>query len=233
MPNENEPKQTPMMKQYLEAKKAYPNTVLLFRMGDFYEMFMDDAKLGARVLNLALTSREKGENAMPMAGFPHHQLEAYVGRLISNGYRAAVCEQVEDPKLAKGLVKREVMRVVTPGTLTEDVLLDPRESNYLAAVVGDDQTVGIAWVDLSTGRFSAAGFPRARMLDQLARINPSECLLQEGDSLPSWMTEKLMVSYRPTWCAGFEFAGSLETFERGSGNAQESVVGWLERKPDL
>ena len=206
MPNENEPKQTPMMKQYLEAKKAYPNTVLLFRMGDFYEMFMDDAKLGARVLNLALTSREKGENAMPMAGFPHHQLEAYVGRLISNGYRAAVCEQVEDPKLAKGLVKREVMRVVTPGTLTEDVLLDPRESNYLAAVVGDDQTVGIAWVDLSTGRFSAAGFPRARMLDQLARINPSECLLQEGDSLPSWMTEKLMVSYRPTWCAGFEFA---------------------------
>lgn len=198
-------RQTPMMKQYLEAKKAYPNAILLFRMGDFYEMFHDDARLAARVLNLALTSREKGENAMPMAGFPYHQLDAYVGKLIHSGYRVAVCEQVEDPKLAKGLVKREVTRLVTAGTLTEDDLLDPRESNYLAAIVGEEP-VGIAWVDLSTGQFQAAAFPKSRMLDQLARIHPTECLLCEGEKLPHWVTEKIMVSYCPSWCAGLDFA---------------------------
>ncbi|MDO4575962.1 MAG: DNA mismatch repair protein MutS [Planctomycetia bacterium] len=204
MSNEND-RQTPMMKQYLEAKKACPDTVLLFRMGDFYEMFMDDARLGARVLNLALTSREKGAKAMPMCGFPHHQVDAYVGKLINAGFRAAVCEQVEDPKQAKGLVRREVTRVVTPGTLTEDVLLNPRESNYLAAAVVEE-TVGIAWVDLSTGRFYASGFPKSRLLDQLARIQPSECLLCEGETLPSWMTEKMMVTTRPSWSAGLDFA---------------------------
>ena len=123
-----------MMKQYEEAKRACPGALLLFRMGDFYEMFHEDAKTAARVLNLALTSRDKGENGTPMAGFPHHQLESYLAKLIAAGFRAAVCEQVEDPKLAKGLVKREVTRVVTPGTITDDALLDPRESNYLAAV---------------------------------------------------------------------------------------------------
>ena len=105
---------TPMMRQYQEAKRACPDALLLFRMGDFYELFHDDAKTAARVLNLALTSREKGEDATPMAGFPHHQLESYLGKLITAGFRAAVCEQVEDPKLAKGLVRREVTRVVTP-----------------------------------------------------------------------------------------------------------------------
>jgi DNA mismatch repair protein MutS len=124
-----------MMKQYEEARRACPEALLLFRMGDFYEMFYDDAKTAARVLNLALTSREKGENAIPMAGFPYHQLESYLGKLIAAGLRAAVCEQVEDPKLAKGLVRREVTRVVTPGTVTDDALLDPRESNFLAAVI--------------------------------------------------------------------------------------------------
>lgn len=97
---------TPMMKQYYEAKKACPDALLLFRMGDFYELFHDDAKVAARTLNLALTSRDKGENAVPMAGFPHHQLDAYLAKLIGAGLRAAVCEQVEDPKLAKGLVRR-------------------------------------------------------------------------------------------------------------------------------
>ena len=149
---------TPMMKQYEEAKRACPDALLLFRMGDFYEMFDDDAKTAARVLNLALTSREKGENAIPMAGFPYHQLESYLGKLIAAGLRAAVCEQVEDPKLAKGLVRREVTRIVTPGTVTDDALLDPRASNFLAAVAPGDP-VGLAWVELSTGRFLAAGFP--------------------------------------------------------------------------
>ena len=119
-----------MMKQYEEARWACPEALLLFRMGDFYEMFYDDAKTAARVLNLALTSREKGENAIPMAGFPYHQLDSYLGKLIAAGLRAAVCEQVEDPKLAKGLVRREVTRVVTPGTVTDDALLDPRRAIF-------------------------------------------------------------------------------------------------------
>ena len=157
---------TPMMKQYHEAKQACGDALLLFRMGDFYELFHDDAKTAARTLNLALTSREKGENAIPMAGFPHHQLESYLGKLIAAGYRAAVCDQVEDPKKAKGLVRREVTRVVTPGTVTDDALLDPCRSNYLAAVAPGDP-VGLAWVELSTGRFAAAGFPRAQLPDHL------------------------------------------------------------------
>ena len=165
--------QTPMMKQYEEAKRACPEALLLFRMGDFYEMFHDDAKTAARVLNLALTSREKGENAVPMAGFPHHQLESYLAKLIAAGMRAAVCEQVEDPKLAKGLVRREVTRIVTPGTVTDDALLDPRESNFLAAVAPGDPA-GMAWVELSTGRFVAAAVPQQHVADQLARIAPAE-----------------------------------------------------------
>jgi DNA mismatch repair protein MutS len=204
---------TPMMKQYQEAKRACPEALLLFRMGDFYELFHDDAKTAARVLNLALTSRDKGENGTPMAGFPHHQLESYLGRLIAAGFRAAVCEQVEDPKLAKGLVKREVTRVVTPGTITDDALLDPRASNYLAAVSPGDP-VGLAWVEISTGRFVAAHFPAAQLADQLARIAPAECLLAE-DSPPlprlavapsSGGRGEMVVTRRPGWAFSLETA---------------------------
>src|SRR5208283_3406118 len=197
---------TPMMKQYEEAKRACPGALLLFRMGDFYEMFHEDAKTAARVLNLALTSRDKGENGTPMAGFPHHQLESYLGKLIAAGFRAAVCEQVEDPKLAKGLVKREVTRVVTPGTITDDALLDPRESNYLAAVSPGDP-VGLAWVEISTGRFVAAHFPAAQLPDQLARIAPAECLLAEdAPPLPRHLDEKMLVTRRPGWAFSLETA---------------------------
>lgn len=190
---------TPMMRQYEEAKRACPDALLLFRMGDFYEMFHEDAKTAARVLNLALTSREKGENAVPMAGFPHHQLESYLGKLIAAGMRAAVCDQVEDPKLAKGLVRREVTRIVTPGTVTDDALLDPRESNFLAAIAPGDPA-GLAWVELSTGRFMAAGFALRQLPDQLARIAPAECLLADDDApLPTPLGEQMMVTRRPAW----------------------------------
>jgi len=193
---------TPMMKQYQEAKRACPDALLLFRMGDFYELFYDDAKVAARTLNLALTSREKGENPVPMAGFPHHQLENYLGKLIAAGMRAAVCDQVEDPKKAQGLVRREVTRVVTPGTLTDDALLDPRQNNYLAAVA-PGEPVGLAWVDVSTGRFVAAAFPPSQLADQLARIAPAECLLAEGpESLPAHLDGQMMVTRRPTWAFG-------------------------------
>jgi DNA mismatch repair protein MutS len=190
---------TPMMRQYQAAKRACGDALLLFRMGDFYEMFYDDAKVAARTLHLALTSRDKGAGGVPMAGFPHHQLESYLAKMIAAGLRAAVCEQVEDPKLAKGLVKREVTRIVTPGTVTDDALLDPRRSNFLAAVAPGDPA-GLAWVELSTGRFMAAAFPAAAVPDQLARIAPAECLLaEEAAPLARGLDERMMVTRRPGW----------------------------------
>jgi DNA mismatch repair protein MutS len=207
---------TPMMQQYQDAKAACGNALLLFRMGDFYELFFDDAKTAARELGLTLTSRDKGENPIPMAGFPHHQLDSYLGKIIAAGFRAAVCEQVEDPKLAKGLVKREVIRVVSPGTLTDDSLLDPRESNFLAAVVhaalrsaADAPEVGIAWAELSTGRFFAARFPARQLGDELMRIGPSECLLaDDAPALPEYATRTCMVTRRPAWAFGHDTAQS-------------------------
>ena len=220
-----------MMRQYEEAKKACPEAILLFRMGDFYELFQEDAKTAARVLGLSLTSREKGENPMPMAGFPHHQLESYLGKLIAAGFRAAVCEQVEDPKKAKGLVRREVTRIVTPGTVTDDALLDPRESNYLAAIAPGDPA-GLAWVELSTGRFVAAGVPKKQIADQLARIAPAECLLDEdGEPLPAHLTERMMVSRRPAWA--FAHQAAVAALSKHFGTANLEGLGFTESSEDV
>ena len=170
---------TPMMQQYWDAKKRHPGMLLLFRMGDFYELFDTDAEIAGRVLGLTVTSRDK---SMPMAGFPHHQLENYLKKLLASGARAAVCDQVEDPAQAKGIVKREVTRVVTPGTITEDDLLDPRRSNHLVSLAAPTSaTVGLAWLDLSTGAFQATDVPRERLADELARLAPAECICAERD----------------------------------------------------
>ncbi len=222
---------TPMMRQYQEAKRACPDALLLFRMGDFYEMFHEDAKIAARTLGLALTSREKGADAIPMAGFPHHQLETYLGKLIAAGMRAAVCEQVEDPKKAKGLVRREVTRVVSPGTVTDEALLDPRQSNYLAAVAPGDP-VGVAWVELSTGRFVAAGFPTPDLADQLAQLAPAECLLaEEAEPLPAHLDEQMMVTRRPGWAFSRETA--REALARHFGTAGLEGFGFSDDAGDV
>ena len=135
---------TPMMRQYREAKERHPGMVVLFRMGDFYELFDDDAREIAPILNITLTTRD---GAMPMAGFPHHALETHLRKLLVSGKRVAVCDQVEDAARAKGLVRREVTRVVTPGTLTEDDLLDPRRPSHLVAITkGPKDAFGVAWV---------------------------------------------------------------------------------------
>jgi DNA mismatch repair protein MutS len=195
-----DPKITPAMQRYLEVKAQYPQTILLFRIGDFYELFYEDAQTAARTLGLTLTSRDKGStNPVPMAGFPYHQLDNYLRRLIRAGFRAAVCEQVEDPAAARGLVKREVTRVVTPGTLTEDSLLDPRESNYLAAVLIEKSRAGLAWLELSTGRFVAAELTPEHLADELARLQPAECLIAEHTDLARG-SGAMLLTERPAWC---------------------------------
>lgn len=201
---------SPMMQQYHDAKAACGDALLFFRMGDFYELFFDDAKIAADAVGLTLTSRDKSTNPVPMAGFPYHQLEGYLGKLIKMGHRVAICEQVEDPKKAKGLVKREVTRVVTPGTLTDDGLLDPKESNFLAAICNGrkkkgEPIVGMAWVELSTGRFHATCIPEAKLLDELTRVAPAECLIPEQtDLLPSHAAHETVITERPPWAFTLE-----------------------------
>ena len=213
------PTLSPMMQQYHEAKQAAGDAMLLFRMGDFYELFDDDAKQASRLLGITLTSRDKGSakqgrDATPMAGFPHHQLDQYLAKIIRAGRRAAVCEQVEDPKQAKGLVKREVTRIVSAGTVTDDALLEPTASNYLAAVTfaGDSKSVagsaGLAWIDVSTGQFYAATLPVDRLADELTRIAATECLVAEEDRhrLPAELAEQVAITTRPAWAFGQQSA---------------------------
>src|SRR3954449_12877018 len=170
---------SPAMRQYQQFKSQYPGYVLFFRMGDFYEMFWDDAKLAAKTLGVALTSRSRGglgaEDAIPMAGVPFHSVEGYLRKMIAAGHKVAICEQMEDPALAKGLVKRDVVRLMTPGTLTDDPLLDGRAENYLAAVAfGVTKSGGyktaLAWAELSTGAMVAMSGDEAQVLDELARL---------------------------------------------------------------
>lgn len=167
---------TPMMQQYRAAKDAHPDMLLLFRMGDFYETFGQDAELLARLLDLRLTSRDA---TIPMAGFPFHQLERYLQKLLQAGQRVAICDQVEEASQAKGLVRREVTRVVTPGTITEDELLDPKQPNHLAALHGDGARVGLAWLDLTTGGFWATDLNAPDLADEFNRLRPAECLVAD------------------------------------------------------
>jgi DNA mismatch repair protein MutS len=168
------------MRQFHTFKKQHPDCILFFRMGDFYETFYEDAKVCSRVLGLTLTSRSKAENPIPLAGVPYHAVEGYLKKMLRAGYRVAVCEQVEDPKTAKGVVKRDVVRIVTPGTLTDDTLLEAKEDNFLCAIgLTSKGNAAIAWVDISTGHFFVRQIPEDRLLDELLRLSPAECLLPD------------------------------------------------------
>lgn len=200
-------KLSPMMERYKVVKAEHPGAILLFRMGDFYELFYEDAQNASRVLGLTLTSRDKSsENPVPMAGFPYHQLDGYLQKLIQAGFRAAICDQVEDPKKAKGLVRREVTRVVTPGTLTDDQMLDPRQSNFLACVAPSKNSVGLAWLELSTGRFQLTELEPSQLQDELARIRPAECLIPESAAQDGQLRmrqpdpQSPVLTTRPDWC---------------------------------
>ena len=209
-------KLSPMMERYKVVKAEHPGAILLFRMGDFYELFYEDAQNASRVLGLTLTSRDKSsENPVPMAGFPYHQLDGYLQKLIQAGFRAAICDQVEDPKKAKGLVRREVTRVVTPGTLTDDQMLDPRQSNFLACVAPSKNMIGLAWLEVSTGRFLLTDLEPSQLQDELARIRPAECLIPESAAqdgqLPMRRADpgSAVMTTRPDWCFAREEAKRL------------------------
>jgi len=168
------------MKQFHLFKQKHPDCILFFRMGDFYETFYEDAKTCSKVLGLTLTSRSKGSNPIPLAGVPYHAVDGYLKKMLQAGYRVAVCEQVEDPKTAKGVVKRDVVRIVTPGTLTDDTLLRAKEDNFLCAVsLGTRHQAVISWVDISTGHFFVQELPEEKLLDELLRLSPAECLLAD------------------------------------------------------
>ena len=164
---------TPGRRQYLRIKKEHQDEVLLFRMGDFYETFDDDARLISRELEIALTSREMGQGQrVPLAGIPYHALDTYLARLIKKGYKVAICEQTSDPATSKGLVDREVVRVVTPGTVMEDGALDTGSNNYLASVAFDGDEAGLAYVDITISEFATTQLPLAHLSVELGRLRP-------------------------------------------------------------
>jgi DNA mismatch repair protein MutS len=181
-------KQTPLMSQYQKVKSRYPGTILLFRMGDFYETFDDDAKAASRILGIALTKRGNGTaGETPLAGFPYHALDNYLPKLLKAGQKVAICEQLEDPKFTKGIVKRDVIEVVTPGVSFSDKVLDVKQNNYLAAIhlpsaiVTSEDSIGFAFVDVSTAEFGVSEFPLKYFKDQMLSLNPAEILVQKRD----------------------------------------------------
>ena len=172
---------TPMMQQYLDMKEQYSDCILMFRLGDFYEMFFEDAAIASRELEIALTGRDCGlEERAPMCGVPYHAVDGYVSRLIANGHKVAICEQMEDPALAKGIVKREVIRVVTPGTVTDSAMLDEKKNNYLVSIYAKGHLYGFAVVDVSTGEFLTTritwGNTFNKLLDETAKYSPAEII---------------------------------------------------------
>ena len=200
---------TPAMRQYLEAKRQHPDAIVFFRMGDFYEMFYEDALVASRALDLTLTSRSKdaGGNGIPMCGLPWHAADGYLTRLVRKGFRVAICEQVEDPRKAKGLVRREVVRVVSPGTLTDAGYLEAREPAFLMAIVGAQEALGVALLDLSTGEFTTAEYHGAdglqALADEISVLKPLEIVVPSDSTiltqLPDIARLQLPVTQAEPW----------------------------------
>ena len=171
---------TPMQRQYQDIKERNQDCILFFRLGDFYEMFNEDAKVAARELDLTLTTRDRGkpkEEQTPMCGVPYHSVDSYIARLVQKGYKVAICEQMEDPAQAKGLVEREITRIVTPGTVTESCMLDENRNNYIGCVYGEGGKFGLSFCDVSTGAFfvTVCADPQS-VASELGRFSPSEII---------------------------------------------------------
>ncbi len=196
---------TPMMQKYIETKKEYPDCILFYRLGDFYEMFFDDALTASKELEITLTGKSCGqEERAPMCGVPYHAVEGYLNKLVSKGYKVAICEQVEDPKLAKGLVKREVVRIVTPGTNLDTQALDETKNNYIMCIVYLEDKYGVSIADVTTGDYYVTELDQERKLtDEIARFSPSEIICNEAfymsgmdlEDLKNWVS--LSIPWNP------------------------------------
>ena len=239
---------TPMIAQYLEVKEGQQNALLFYRMGDFYEMFFEDAEIGANVLGITLTKRGKSDgDDIPMCGVPVHAVDGYMARLIKAGHRVALCEQVEDPATqkqrgGKGPLKRAVVRVFTPGTLTEDELLSPRQHNYLAALGRSGETMAVAWADMSTGDFMVKEIPEAGLETLIAQLDPSELVVPNNFACPDWLgaaavclSEQAPALFDSTsgrqMLESFYQVGSLDgfgDFSRAMLSAAGALLGYLE-----
>ena len=239
------PKQqyTPMMQQYWEIKARHKTEILLFRMGDFFEIFFDDAKIAAKELNIALTGRECGmEERAPMCGVPAHSVDGYIAKLVAKGHRVALCEQVENPKDAKGLVKREVVRIITPGTITDESSLEHSKHNYIVAIHSDKLQLGLAVADITTGLFMATAMPAGdeqKLLDEAIRLSPAELLLPDDFKLTRVIENVIGIKATPVpaWtfnstnafkCLTSHFGTfNLEGFGLKEGAAEASAAGAL------
>ena len=201
---------TPVMKQFLEIKAKYKNTIILFRMGDFYETFLDDAVITSKVLGIVLTKRANGKAAdVNLAGFPYHSLDNYLPKLVNAGYRVAICEQIENPKTSKGIVKRDVVEVVTPGTLTADKTLNDKSNRYICSMYFDKNDIGISFLDSSTGEFHIGQCNEENIQYNLLRFCPQEVVLSNKVtySNSSWYREyKPFVTQIDDWLFDFEIA---------------------------
>lgn len=229
---------TPMFEQYLGIKAEYPDALLFYRMGDFFELFFKDAELAARELQLTLTSRNpRDENPVPMAGVPHHALDSYLPQLLERGYKVVICDQVENPKEAKGLVKRAVTRILTPGTVIEESSLSVKEHNYLAALYWDDDkgAGGLAWVDNSTGAWSGLQSPReAELWQWVQKLAPKELILPDGGKhrQPSSIDLQGILVLRMPFASYFAPKAAAERVLRVQGVQEPSALG-LSGKPEL
>ena len=179
-------KQTPMQRQYLQLKRQYPDCILMYQLGDFHEMFNEDAKIASRILDIVLTARGEGVDRWPMCGVPNHSVDGYIAKLLQAGHTVAIARQVEDASQAKGLVKRDVVRVVTPGTVLESTMLDDTTNNYLVSLVQHEDLIGISAVDVSTGEFLASEF-KAKLesettMNEIGKFSPAEVLLPDSTS---------------------------------------------------
>lgn len=213
----SEQKLTPMFEQYLGIKEEYPEALLFFRMGDFYELFFEDAETAARELQITLTSRNpKSDAKVPMAGVPHHAVESYLAQLLDKGYKVAICDQIEDPKQAKGLVKRAVTRILTPGTVLDENSLGSKSNNFLAALnwSATHGSGGLAWLDYSTGKWSGLQTKKEEELWQwVDKINPSELLVPEETALPKHMDKPRGFLNRLSFKVYFEYAAAKDKVE--------------------
>ncbi|MGW8183150.1 MAG: DNA mismatch repair protein MutS, partial [Burkholderiales bacterium] len=191
---------TPMMQQYLRIKAQYPDMLVFYRMGDFYELFYSDAERAARLLDITLTRRgESAGQPIKMAGVPHHAVEQYLARLVKLGESAAICEQTGDPNASKGPVERQVTRVVTPGTLTDAALLDDKRDNILLAILPERGLLGLAWLSLSSGRFAVMETPARELAGELERLSPAEILLPEGAAMEALEACPAAIKQLPPW----------------------------------